>query len=173
MARSNSTRDFWYAVRAATSRLSAVARACRACNVSRVEPAPSCNSLPVMSKVCAAMIACPGRCSDASGGLLQRVLGIADLNADLLALLLQQDLCLPRLQLGAVLIALGLAVADGDREVETDKVVGRTVVEGVLNRPAEADGRRGDDACARAGDARQGPGRRSLPPGSPWAAGCC
>ena len=93
-----------------------------------------------MSKVRAARSRDFPRGDDAGLRLRQGVLGVADFDADLLALLLDVELGLGVLELGTVLVGFGDAVADGDVELEADVVVGGGVVEGVRERSAEAAG---------------------------------
>ena len=83
------------------------------------------------------------------GSLLQGVLRVANLDADLLLELLHPQFSLPILEFRAVLIGLGHTIPEWDVQVQTDVVVGGGVVEGVLQRSREIPrhGRGAIDTC--------------------------
>ena len=74
--------------------------------------------------------------------LLQCVLRVAHFDANLLLQLLLAKFCLAILQLGAVLISLGNAIANGNIQVQSDEVIRRRAVVGVVEGAPEIGGQR-------------------------------
>ena len=72
----------------------------------------------------------------AAGALLQSKTRVAHLDPDALLQLFKIHLRLPVLELGAVLVGLGDAVAQGDVQLKAHLIFGRGVVEGVCHRAA-------------------------------------
>ena len=62
---------------------------------------------------------------------------------DVLLQLFNVHLRLAVFELGAVLVGLGQAIAQRHLELQTDLVLGRRVVQGILERAAVTDGSRG------------------------------
>ncbi len=81
-----------------------MARSCSAVSVSKFEPAPSCCSCLLISKVLLRKIPRLARRFHACLSLLQRVCGVPNLDAEIFLLLHDVHLCTAQFQLGSELI---------------------------------------------------------------------
>ena len=127
-------------------RAQATARSRCAVSVWKLDPAPRSCSFFVIVNVLLARSRAFLRGLHARAALLQRILRVAYLDADLLLQLLLAEFCLAIFQLGTILVGLGDAIANRNVEVQSHEVVGRSTVVGVFESAPEI--RRQNGTCS-------------------------